>query len=247
MSDRPILDRALTPEMMDAALRVARAQAPFADGLRLLEVALREFVPSGEAMLKTRKALTRIWIRPPARAQAMIGWATRTDLDSDSRVLHLGALLATTRFFGDICAQVGRQLSLNGQARTTSLRGQIYQSWGQRTSVDVGVRKCIRTLRHFGVLEGRLGSTVSILGEQIAVPSSLADWLAHCLLLARSVSSIEEREIRRAPELFMFNMPARIAGTYRLVDHVNEGGGRKLVVISDAPVAPPAGQLALSV
>jgi hypothetical protein len=247
MSDRPILDRALTPAMMDVALRVGRAGMPYADSLRLLEVALREIVPSGEAMLKTRKALTRIWIRPPARAQAMVGWATRTDLDTDSRVLHLGALFATTKFFGDLCAQVGRQMSLNGESSTTSLRGQMYQSWGQRTSVDVGVRKCVRTLRHFRVLQGRLGSTVSTRGEQIAVPSSLADWLAHSLLLARSISSIEEREIRRAPELFMFNLPARIEGTYGLVDHVNEGGGRKLVVIADAPVSPPAGQLALPV
>jgi len=247
MSDRPILDRALTPEMMDVALRVARAGTPYADSLRLLEVALRELVPSAEAMLKTRKALTRIWIRPPARAQAMIGWATRTDLDSDSRILHLGALLATTKFFGDVCAQVGRQMSLNGETSTTSLRRQIYQSWGQRTSVDVGVRKCVRTLRHFRVLEGRIGGTLSTRGEQIDVPTSFADWLAHGLLLARSVSSIEEREIRRAPELFMFNLPARIEGTYRLVDHVNEGGGRRLVVIAEVPAVRMAGQLALPV
>jgi hypothetical protein len=161
--------------------------------------------------------------------------------------LHLGALLATTKFFGDVCAQVGRQLSLNGETSTTSLRGQLYQTWGERTSVDVGVRKCVRTLRHLRVLEGRLGDTVSTRGEHIPVPSSFADWLAHALLLARSVGSVEEREIRRAPELFMFSLPARIEGSYGLVDHVNEGGGRKLVVIADAPVAPPAGQLVLPV
>ena len=94
----------------------------------------------------------------------MVGWATRTDLDCDSRVLHVGALLATTKFFGDVCGQAGRQLSLNGETSTTSLRGQIYQTWGQRTSVDVGVRKCVRTLRHLDVLEGRLGDTVSTRG-----------------------------------------------------------------------------------
>ena len=81
----------------------------------------------------------------------------------------------------------------------------------------------------------------------LTVGDYLADWLAHGLLLARSVTAIEEREIRRAPELFMFNLQTRTDEAYELVDHVNEGGGRQLVVIAETLVAPAEGQLALPV
>ena len=137
MKTGPILDRGLTVEMLNAALRVAQMSVPFDQALRRLEVALRDLTSEQEATTKTRKILSRIWLRPPEYAKQMIEWGLgNAGAACDPRVLHLGALLATYPCFGQVCGFVGRQLKLAGEVSTIAVRNQANGTWGERSSPE---------------------------------------------------------------------------------------------------------------
>lgn len=231
MKAGPILDRGLTVEVLDAALHIARSRIPFNQSLRRLEVALRESLSEQEATTKTRKILTRIWVRPPPYAKAMVDWVISLEgAVFDPRILHLGAILASYPFFGEVCAFVGRQLNLTGEVNTSAVRQNMHGTWGERSSVDVGARRCIRTLRFLGILSGDSGSSRSVAAEPLTVPGDLRTWFIHALMLTRQSGSIDERDVERAPELFMVRMDNQ-GDKYPYLERVNEAGGRRVLVI----------------
>lgn len=230
MKAGPIFDRGLSVEVLDAALHIARSRTPFNQSLRRLEVALREFISDQESTTKTRKILTRIWVRPPAYVKPMVDWVISREPGScDSRILHLGAMLASYPFFGEVCAFVGRYLNLSGEVNTRAVRKQMHGTWGERSSVDVGARRCIRTLRYLGFLSGDAGTSRSTAGDVLKVPVELRIWLIHTLMLTRQIDSIDERDVERAPELFMMRMDSH-GDKYPYLESVNEAGGRRVMV-----------------
>lgn len=231
MKAGPILDRGLSVETLDSTLHIARSGTPLNQSLRRLEVTLREFTTEQEATTKTRKILTRIWIRPPAYAKQMVDWVVGSETGGcDSRVLHLGAMFAAYPFFGEVCAFVGRHLNLAGEVNTGAVREHMRGTWGERSSVDVGARRCIRTLRYLGILSGDPGTSWSVAVEILKVPGDLRTWLIHALMLTRQIGSIDERDVERAPELFMVGMASH-GDKYPYLERVNEAGGRRVMVI----------------
>jgi hypothetical protein len=230
MNVGPILDRGLTVEVLDAALGVAQMGVPFDQALRYLEIALRAHTTEQEATTKTRKILSRIWLRPPDYARPLIEWGiSHAERVGDRRVLHLGALLATYPFLGEVCAMLGRQLNLAGEVNTIAVRNHMHGTWGERSSVDVGARRCIRTLRYLGSLSGTPGASRSTAGEILRVPPDLRAWVIHALILTRQASSIDERDIDRAPELFMLQI-SHEGSKYPYLERVNESSGRRVLV-----------------
>lgn len=230
MTRGPILDRGLSLEVLDAALAVARAAPPREDDLRQLEVRLREFVSEQEATTKTRKILTRIWVRPPEDAEAMLRWAIdHASPEVDNRVLHVGAMLATYPFFGEVCAAAGRQLALSGEVVTAAAQDRLRQLRGDRPSVDVGARKSLRTLQLLDLLHPSRpsGRAVSTPGNRAKVPSDLAPWITHALLLSRGSERISSDELRSAPELFMLDVRPNGAD-YPFLERASESGGRRI-------------------
>lgn len=219
-----VLDRALTHDALDAALRVARSGSDYATQLRMLEVALDGIVTRQEATNKTRKILTRIWINPPSSADQHIAWALEQPAaGTDSRVFHLGAMLATYPFFGLVCATVGRQLALSGVVNGADIRQRVQAQWGDRAVVAQGVTKCVGTLRNLDVLNGTRGSRQSKPGDHLQVPSTMARWIVHALLLTRSAQGVGIDELTSAPELFMFDLTVNGGDGYPLIERVREG------------------------
>jgi hypothetical protein len=197
-----ILDRDLTPGLLDVALRVATDPTPWPDKRKLLTVALRDLVTEQEANGKTKKCLTRVWINPPISAAEMVAWGRdNPHLASDRRLLHLGALLATFPFAGAVMALVGRGLALDGHAEPADIRRRTRAIWGDRPAIDIGARKVYTTLLRFGVLAGG-GRNPLTRGETLDAHSDMAAWLISALLLTRGVSSIGASDLEAAPELF---------------------------------------------
>lgn len=220
-----ILDRDLTPDLMDVALRIATDPTPWVDKRKLLTVALRDHVNQQEATGKTKKCLTRVWINPPASAVEAIQWGREHGHQaSDRRVLHLGALIATFPFAGAVTALVGRALSLDGQVQPTDVRQRARAIWGDRSSIDVGARKVYTTLLRFGVLSGG-GRSPLVPGESLQADADFAAWLIHGLLLTRGITSISLPDIEAAPELFWVKLVGP-GGNYSLIKPHREGSRR---------------------
>jgi hypothetical protein len=149
-----VLDRALTVDLLDVALRIATEHRDDQAGRQLLGVALRDLVTPQEAENKTKKVLTRVWVAPPTNARPMIGLAMHQDQFDDRRALHYGALLATFPFFGSIAATVGRQIHIDGAADRRTVKTHARVTFGEREFIDAGASKSLRTMRNLDLLDG---------------------------------------------------------------------------------------------
>lgn len=218
-----VLDRALTPALLDVALRVATQHPAAADARRLLTTALGDHVSQQEAEGKTKKCLTRAWVVPPSDASSMIAWAVdHQHLDPGRTVLHLGALLATFPFVGTVARIVGRQLALDGAVDQRRVRAEATAALGDRSTIDVGARKVVTTLRYLGLLVGDDGTPLAPASTMPAVPAVLHGWLTHALLLTRQVSAIAVDDVARAPELALLAVPPPGADDYPLLERHTE-------------------------
>lgn len=218
-----VLDRALTPELLDLALRVATESGGSTDARRLLTVALRDYVSAQEAEGKMKKCLTRVWVHPPEAARDMIRWAIdHQHLDPDRTVLHLGAILATFPFAGLVASIVGRQLHLEGGVNSRRVRSEARALLGDRSTVDIGARKVVTTLRYLGLLAGSNGELLT-LSRQPTVHSPLLRWVTHALLLTRQVGAVGVDEPSRAFELATLKLESGRSGDYPLLELHSEG------------------------
>jgi hypothetical protein len=228
-----VLDRALTIELLDVALRIATEHREDPSARQLLAIALRDFVTRQEAENKTKKVLTRVWVVPPADAQQMIEWAIEhQDEFTDRRALHFGALLATFPFFGSIAAAIGRQTQLDGVADRTTVRTHARTTFGEREFIDAAASKSLATIRNLGLVEGPKNGPF-IVGTASIVPPSFSSWFLHALILTRQVESVSVDELSRAPEY----AGLRVAGSapeYPLLEIHTEGARAVAVATSVA-------------
>jgi len=196
-----VLDRALTIDLLDVALRVATEHRNDLAMRQLLGVALRDLVTPQEAENKTKKVLTRVWVAPPANAQPMVGWAIEhQDQFADRRALHYGALLATFPFFGSIAAAVGRQIHIDGTADRRAVRTHARVTFGEREFIDAGASKSLKTMRNLGLLDGPRDGPYHV-GARPLVSASLSSWFLHALILTRQTESANVGDLSHAFEL----------------------------------------------
>jgi hypothetical protein len=218
-----ILDRALTVDLLDVALRIATEHRKDAAARQLLGVALRDLVTRQEAENKTKKVLTHVWVAPPANVQPMIGWAIEhQEQFADRRALHYGALLATFPFFGSIAAAVGRQIHIDGAADRPTVRAHARVTFGEREFIDAGASKSLRTMRNLGLLEGPPRGPFHA-GAMPRVSPCLSSWFLHALILTRQVESASVSDLSHAYELsFLELVPS--ASPYPYIELHTENG-----------------------
>lgn len=201
-----ILDRALTIDLLDTALRVATEHRHDPSARQLLGVALKDLVTPQEAENKTKKVLTHVWVAPPVRAQDMIGWAIEhQDEFIDRRALHYGALLATFPFFGKIAADIGRQIRIDGAADRRIVRTHARVTFGEREFIDAGASKSLRTMRNLGILDGPQDGPFHI-GARPVAPAFLSSWFLHALILTRQVEYANVGDLAQAFELSFLDL-----------------------------------------
>ena len=196
----------------------------------MLEVALRDEIDAPTGRRKTATVIGGSWLKPSEEATSLVDWAIE-HASSDIRVWHLGVLMANYSFVAELCAEIGRRLSLADAIDTSELRAVMKGSWGDRDVVNVATRSSIRTLRSFGVITGDEGDPESGMGDQIVVDDDALPWLIHVLLVARGVQEIDFRDVKKAPELFMFDVPGKLINGYPYVERFSEGGGRQVVAL----------------
>lgn len=221
----PIFDRSVELSWLDEALRLRRDGGP--DAKAVLEMWMRDRIDSSLGREKTVRILSRVWLQPEGDVAHLIRWAVeRAPSVADSRPLHIGGMLLTHPFFGDVCAAIGRQLGLHSVVQTTETTRRIQTRWGDREVVHLGVKSVVRTLRALNALTGKPGRTDSRSGEPIGVPTVLAPWLAHALVTTRGVAELDAKEFTHSPELFMLDVPGLQPNGYAYGDVFTEGGNR---------------------
>jgi hypothetical protein len=231
MNSPQILNRPLQRVWLDAALRAARSSASIATRRWQLSDVLDESELGFVAKRKTARVLDHIWIDPPARAIAAIEWAVGLAEPVDSRVLHIGAMLAVYPFIGDVYSAIGTRLRRSTELDNKSIRSRVVSKWGDREAVHKAVVMALNTLSSLGILCGEPRSGVWRKAEQLEVPPALAPWLAHVVLLSRKTHSIDVPSVSTAPELFAFSLdsipsPER----YPCLEVHTEGGDRTVLV-----------------
>ncbi|MEO9365296.1 MAG: hypothetical protein ABI341_04255 [Nitrososphaera sp.] len=228
MKPNAIMDRALQVEWLTAALEVAGVRdRGLLDGRTILALWLRDRVHLAGHGDKRITILSRIWIEPPASARQVVEWGRqmRGHL-ADSRVLHVGAMMATYAFFRSVCAATGREFFHGEDAAIAAVRRRVRAEWGDRVEIDVATRAVIRTLRNLGLVHGKPGGRRIHPGTRLEVSPQFAPWIVHALLVSRGVSEIDEGEARSAPELFMVALPTHWDRSYPHLERYTEGDGR---------------------
>lgn len=217
-----VLDRALTIELTDTALRIATETRGRKDTRGLLTVALRDLVSEQEAKGKTKKCLTRVRVNPPPDARAMIGWGIdHQHLDPSRVIIHFGALRATFPFATAIASMVGRQLHLEGEVDPRRVRAEATAVLGDRSTIDVGARKVVTAMRYLGRLSGADGGPF-VADSPPVVPVALQGWITHALLLGRQLTSTDSDEPRRALELATVKLDGGRPNSYELLELLSE-------------------------
>lgn len=225
-----VLDRALTIDLLDTALRIATEHRDDPAARQLLGVALKDLVTPQEAENKTKKVLTHVWVAPPVDARAMIEWAIgHQDQFPDRRALHYGALLATFPFFGSIAAAVGRQIRIDGAADRRTVRTHARVTFGEREFIDAGASKSLRTMRNLGILDGPQDGPFHV-GARPVTPACLSSWFLHALILTRQVEYANVGDLTQAFELSFLELDPN-ASPYPFLE-LHAENGRSVAVAS---------------
>ncbi|NQW18316.1 MAG: hypothetical protein HQ478_12605 [Chloroflexi bacterium] len=231
MSRGHILNRPLQRVWLDAALRAVREYPEDEDRrLGVLSEVLDESELGSMARQKTLVILRKIWWEPRPEASAMIKWAIQSEHPADTRVLHIGAMLANFPFTGDVYRSIGNVLKRGSSVSSAETRRRVVGEWGDRESIHKAVLMAINTLISLEILGGdRLSDERSLVGH-LDVPERIGGWLTHALILTRNADSVDRERVWTAPELFPFDATNPSITNYPLLESFNEGGSRVVIV-----------------
>jgi hypothetical protein len=226
-----ILNRPLNRRWLDATLRAARVSSDPIVQEALVDDVLVEANLGVVASKKTSRVLRYIWLKPPPAARPMIEWAIAIEEPVDTRIFHLGAMLAVYPFIGDVYSSIGALLRHSDTVRNADVQRRVVEKWGDRESIHKATVMALNTLKSMEILESGRLSTTHRISTHVEVPPVLQPWVVHALLLTRGAESVDVSSTTSAHELFCFaNLQRRIDKRYPFLELHNEGGGRSVLV-----------------
>ena len=161
----------------------------------------------------------------------MIEWAVELDEPLDTRILHMGAMLAVYPFIGDVYSSIGTLLRHTEAVENADVRRRVVEKWGDRESIHKAAVMALNTLKSMEILQSDLLSTTHGMKRKIELPPVLQPWIAHALLLTRGAESVDVSSIATAPEMFWVdNVQFETSDSYPLLEKHNEGGGRQVLI-----------------
>jgi len=112
-------------------------------------------INSPTSLRKTRESLMNIWVTPSEnsldiRTLALSHYSTLT---SDKLPLHWCMLALNYPIFVDMCSLIGKIATIEESFTTAWVRKKLYESWGERSTLDVPIKNILKSLVGFGTLE----------------------------------------------------------------------------------------------
>jgi hypothetical protein len=205
-------DRSIDIEWLDAvAARVARGESPEAIRKFLWDF-LEDVVPgnthsSGRG--KTLTVLTRIWLVVPEQTEPLRIAALRSIVSAtgEQRIaIHWAMVIGTHPFFCDVAANVGKLLTLNGQANRSQIKRRMTEAWGDRSTLERTIQQVLRSMVQWGLLrlgQGK-GSLLAPL-RRIPVNDEVSELLLHAVLLGHG-HGLPLSQLTGHPALFPFDV-----------------------------------------
>ena len=192
-------------------------------------------IGSPTSLRKTRESLINVWTAPSegssdVRTLALSLYPTRI---SDNLPLHWCMLAVIYPIFADICSLIGKVTAIEESFTTAWIREKLYESWGERSTLEVPVKNILRSLLDFGALE-----KVKT-GVYKAVVRPVTDEKTICLLVLTILSLgkkayYEIPELTRVPLFFPFEYSVTHEMLHNTANISLSNFGGKTVVTSNA-------------
>ncbi len=149
-------DRMIKIEWLDAAAGKMQNERDVKEIRNYLHNLIKNEHPAFEARCKTVSVLMRIWFLVPEEHVPMRDKALQV-IDKTSQqerlLIHWGMLLLAYPFFRDTVTVIGGLFSLQGKFSISQVFRKMEQSWGQRTTIKRAIRRIVRSLYEWGVIE----------------------------------------------------------------------------------------------
>lgn len=171
---------------------------------------------------KTITILMKVWVRPPNDLHSLNqeGLKLLSHLPREDQVaVHWGMIMTVYPFWGAVATQVGRLLRLQRMVSHTQIRRRIMEQYGQRPTVKDSVRRVLRSMVDWRVLQDALTGEAQrkdgtyVAGHARAISQvELIAWLAEAFLHAHPNGPKTLRTVLEAPSLFPFHIAPVPAG-----------------------------------
>lgn len=230
-------DRRLRHEWLDAIGSKQTTGATVPELRKFAHKLLRSDLPAEMARRKTLSVLFHLWVDVPADAVALRDGACRllADLDARQRIaLHWGLGLATYPFFRDAADAAGRLLLLQECVSLAQIQRRVAERWGQRSTTERAAQRIVRSWIEWGVLRESKQRGTYIASKPIELSGLLASWTVEAVLVGADADSQAVAQVRKAPQLFPFEIKVsahELRRTHRLVVH-RQGVDEDVVMLS---------------
>ena len=202
-------DRRVQREWLDAIASKRAAGATVPELRKFGHKLLRSECPADEARGKTLTVLFHLWVDVPANGVDLRDGAGKllADLDSTHRIaLHWGLGLATYPFFRDTADGTGRLLALQDSVSLAQIQRRLAERWGQRSTTQRAAQRIVRSWIDWGVLRESKQRGTYLARKPIELAGPLASWMVEAILVGTDAESRAVAEVRKAPQLFPFDL-----------------------------------------
>lgn len=210
-------DRTIHLEWLDiAAARVARGE-PSSEVRKFVWEFLEDLVPgdtNSSGRGKTLTVLARIWLTLPDQIEPLREAALRclASANGEQRIaVHWAMVTATHPFFFDVSTNVGKLLTLHGQANRSQIKRRMTEAWGDRSTLERTIQHVLRSMAQWELIHpgSEKGSLVAA-ANAIEISDELAELLVHGVLLSQGCG-VPLSQLVSHPALFPFKMRLSVA------------------------------------
>lgn len=202
-------DRRLRQEWLDAIASQQTSGTTMPELWKFGHNLLRSEYPADEARRKTLTVLFHLWVDVPAKAVALRDGAGKLlpELEPRQRLaLHWGLGLATYPFFRDAADAAGRLLALQESVSLAQIQRRLAERWGQRSTAERATQRIVRSWIDWGVLCESTQPGTYTAEKPIEVGVPLASWVIEAVLVGADAESQVVAQVRKAPQLFPFDI-----------------------------------------
>lgn len=211
-------DRMIKIEWLDAVAGKMQNERDVKEMRGYLHNLLKNEHPAFEARRKTVSVLMRTWFLVPQEHIPMRDKALHIidETSSQERLLiHWGMLLLAYPFFRDTVTIIGGLFSLQGKFSISQVFRKMEQSWGQRTTVKRAIRRVVRSLYEWGVIEETTEKGVYLPSAKVdTLASDLELWFIEAVLRSGTSDFIAFEHLHNMSCAFPFSLSVSISDLF---------------------------------